>query len=133
MKRDKKLTAADAEKSVKLRPLLAVVAWEMFKDRPIAGHGLGRYEQEQGSAFTPIAATACRLEQARNYVQHNVFLSVLVDTGLIGFGLVLSWLTMIAGTGLVGGSQFASQTGDAIRRPADARNDDSIRVQWDVS
>ncbi|MCG8650958.1 MAG: O-antigen ligase family protein, partial [Pirellulales bacterium] len=37
LKRDKHLTAADAEKSIQLRPLLAVVAWEMFKDRPLNG------------------------------------------------------------------------------------------------
>ena len=41
IKRDKNLSAADAAKSVQLRPLLAIVAWEMFKDRPIAGHGYG--------------------------------------------------------------------------------------------
>ncbi len=43
LKRDKNLSAEDAEKSMKLRPLLVVVAWEMFKDRPITGHGYGHY------------------------------------------------------------------------------------------
>lgn len=98
MKRDKNLTAEDAEKSVQLRPLLAVVAWEMFQDRPIAGHGFGhyfahhhRYHNDRGYGLP--------LEQARHYAQHNVFLSLLVDTGLIGCGLLASWLAMLAGIG----------------------------------
>lgn len=96
MKRDKNLTAADAEKSVKLRPLLAVVAWEMFKDRPLSGHGFGRYGQTK-ARFHTNRGYGLPLEQARDYVQHNVFLSVLVDTGMIGLGLMLSWMVMIAG------------------------------------
>ena len=36
-KRDKALSAADAAKSIELRPLLAAVAWEMFKDKPQPG------------------------------------------------------------------------------------------------
>ncbi len=98
MKRDKNLTAADAEKSVKLRPLLAVVAWEMFKDRPLTGHAYGRYPQKK-DRFHTNRSYALPLEQARDYVQHNVFLSILVDTGLIGFGLVLAWMMMVAGIG----------------------------------
>ena len=98
MKRDKQLSAADAKKSVELRPLLAVVAWEMFKDRPIIGHGLGRYEQRK-DPFHTNRSYGLPLEQARDYVQHNVLLAVLVETGLIGFALMLAWLTMIAGLG----------------------------------
>jgi O-antigen ligase len=94
MKRDKNLTAADAEKSVKLRPLLAVVAWEMFKDRPLAGHGYGRYTQKK-DRFHTNRSYNLPLEQARDYVQHNVFLSILVDTGLIGLALMVSWLITI--------------------------------------
>jgi O-antigen ligase len=96
MKRDRNLTAADAERSVKLRPLLAVVAWEMFKDRPLTGHGFGRYDESK-HRFHTDRSYGLPLEEARDYVQHNVFLSVLVDTGLIGLGLVLSWLIMLGG------------------------------------
>lgn len=95
MKRDKNLSAAEAEKSIKLRPLLAIVAWEMFKDRPMTGHGLARYEQHRGPFHTE-RRYGLPLEQARNYVQHNVFLSILVDTGLIGLGILVSWMIMIA-------------------------------------
>lgn len=98
MKRDKNLTAADAEKSVKLRPLLAVVAWEMFKDRPLSGHGFGQYDQRK-DRFHTERSYGLPLDQARDYVQHNVFLSALVDTGLIGLGLLLCWLTAVAAIG----------------------------------
>ena len=98
MKRDKNLSAADAEKSMQLRPLLAVVAWEMFKDRPIVGHGYGHYF-EHNSPYHTSRSYGLPLEQARSYAQHNVLLSVLVDTGLVGLALFGSWLAMLIGLG----------------------------------
>ncbi len=98
LKRDKNLSAADAERSVQLRPLLAVVAWEMFKDRPLIGHGYGHYF-EHNAPYHVNRSYDLPLEQARTYAQHNVFLSVLVDTGLIGLTLFTSWLAMLAGIG----------------------------------
>jgi O-antigen ligase len=98
MKRDKNLTAADAEKSIKLRPLLAVVAWEMFKDKPIIGHGYGHYFTHN-DRFHNNRSYELPLGQARRYAQHNVFLSILVDTGLIGVSMFISWLAMLVGVG----------------------------------
>ncbi|MEM6469992.1 MAG: O-antigen ligase family protein [Planctomycetota bacterium] len=95
MKRDKNLSAADAEKSVKLRPLLAVVAWEMFRDRPILGHGYGHYLAKH-RPYHQVRGYDIPLEQARPYAQHNVFLSVLVDTGLLGAALFLAWFISTA-------------------------------------
>ncbi len=91
IKRDKHLTAADAEKSVQLRPLLAIVGWEMFKDRPLVGHGFGHYEQFSGP-YHEHRGYDLPLEQARPYVQHNVVISLAVDSGLIGIGLLGSCL-----------------------------------------
>lgn len=98
LKRDKNLTAADAEKSVKLRPLLAIIAFEMFKDQPIIGHGYGHYFGNNASYHSDRTYNL-PLEQARSYAQHNVLLSVLVDTGLIGLSLFVSWLVMLLGIG----------------------------------
>ena len=98
LKRDKNLSAADAEKSVKLRPLLAIIAWEMFKDKPITGHGYGHYFAKH-QPYHQDRSYAMPLEQARPYAQHNVFLSVLVDTGILGFGLFAGWFVSIAGIG----------------------------------
>ena len=96
MKRDKNLSAADAQKSVQLRPLLAIVAWEMFKDAPLTGHGFGHYVVKH-QPYHSDRSYGLRLEDARPYVQHNLFLSVLVDTGLIGFGLFMSWFVSLGG------------------------------------
>ena len=98
LKRDKNLTAEDAEKSMKLRPLLAVVSWEMFKDHPIKGHGFGHYFAHN-DAYHNDRSYEMPLEQARTYAQHNVFLSLLVDTGLVGFSMFALWLLMLAGIG----------------------------------
>jgi O-antigen ligase len=83
IKRDKALSAVEAAKSVELRPLLAVVAFEMFKDKPIAGHGFGHYFENNGP-YHGNRQYGLPLEKVRGYMQHNTFLSILVDGGLIG-------------------------------------------------
>ncbi|TWU47913.1 O-antigen ligase family protein [Rubripirellula reticaptiva] len=98
MKRDKNLSAADAQKSMALRPLLAVVAYEMFKDKPIVGHGFGRYYCHN-APYHSDRSYELPLEIARPYNQHNVFLSVLVDTGLVGLSLFGGWIVCLIGTG----------------------------------
>jgi O-antigen ligase len=87
-KRDKFVSVDDMQRSASLRPILATVAWQMFQDRPLFGCGLGRYQQacleyvSQRQANMP-------LDVARDYVQHNVALALLAETGLIGAGLFL--------------------------------------------
>lgn len=98
LKRDKYVSAADAAKSIELRPLLAVVGWEMFKDRPIIGHGFGHYF-EHSAPYHNVRSHGLPLEEARSYAQHNVFLSILVDTGLVGIVALISLLVSLAGIG----------------------------------
>ncbi len=106
IKRDKNLTASAAEKSVQLRPLLVVVAYEMFKDRPLVGHGYRRYLKTSGPYHT-ARDYDLPLDQVRQYIQHNVLLAILVDTGLIGLSIFVLWLVMISaiGWGLARGRQ----------------------------
>ena len=87
-KRDRNLDAQAAAESVKLRPILAVVAWHMFLDRPLTGCGFGQYERESGPYFAD-RTTSLPLEKARQFHQHNVVLSLLVETGLVGTCLFL--------------------------------------------
>lgn len=96
LKRDRHVSAADAAKSVKLRPLLAVVAWEMFRDRPLAGHGYGGYFKTS-PPYHAIRDYDLALDEVRPYMQHNVLLSLVVDAGLIGLSLLAVWLTVIGG------------------------------------
>jgi len=92
-KRDRHLEARETAESVKLRPILAVVAWNMFLDRPLAGCGFAQYE-DQHMNYLADRSTGLRLEKARPFTQHNVFLSVLVETGLVGLGLFVTLLAL---------------------------------------
>ena len=91
-KRDKNLTAAETAESAKLRPILAAFAYEMFQDHPVTGVGLSQYKRYNIDYLTERSADL-PLEKAKGYVQHNVFLSLLVETGLVG--LVLFCLVLV--------------------------------------
>lgn len=112
LKRDKNLSAADAAKSVSLRPLLALVAFEMFKTHPIAGHGYGHYK-EHAPVYHTVRDYDLPLEQARPYIQHNVWLSILVDTGLVGLSLMLALFAIF---GIFGWKLAAVSTATSAER-----------------
>jgi O-antigen ligase len=82
-KRDLHATAADTAESVRLRPILAMVAWKMVQDQPLTGCGFGQYSQacvhHLGDRDTTFV-----LEKARPYVQHNIILRLAAETGLPG-------------------------------------------------
>lgn len=82
-KRDRDVSVADMSKSAELRPVLAAVAWHMFLDRPLWGCGYGRYPTTS-TDYLSDRSTELRLERVRGYIQHNVVLSLLTETGLIG-------------------------------------------------
>jgi O-antigen ligase len=94
-KRDRDVSVEDVAESAKLRPILAAVAWQMFLDRPLVGCGFGQYAQES-RPYLADRTTDLPLEKSRPYVQHNVFLAPLVETGLVGLSLFVallaSWL-----------------------------------------
>lgn len=97
-KRDKNMDANEALESAKLRPILARVAWNMFLDRPLWGFGLGQYVPES-RAYLHDRTTELNLEKARPFIQHNVFLSLLTETGLLGMGLWILLMTLWAREG----------------------------------
>lgn len=90
--RDEGLSAKAAADSVKLRPVLARVAWNMFCERPLLGCGFAQYLDESVN-YLHDRTTELNLESARPYSQHNVFLSLLTETGLVGMCLwaILLW------------------------------------------
>lgn len=92
-KRDKDLSAQATAASVELRPILAKIAWDMFRDKPVLGHGYGQYMNEHGK-FLADRSTSLPLEKGRPYVQHNVFLNLLVETGFVGMGLFVLLLVL---------------------------------------
>jgi O-antigen ligase len=91
-KRDKALAAEKTAESVELRPIMAVVAWHMFLDRPVLGCGYSQYLSEHQN-YLSDRSTNLPLERARGYIPHNVLLSLLTETGLVGTGLFLALLT----------------------------------------
>ncbi|MEL7263869.1 MAG: O-antigen ligase family protein, partial [Planctomycetota bacterium] len=88
------------EKSVQLRPLLALVAWEMFQDRPLTGHGYGQYFRHS-KPYHEVRKYGMPLQTTLPYIQHNVFLGYVVDMGLIGLGslcgLLIGWTAIAIG------------------------------------
>ena len=90
-KRDKSLTAAQTADSVSLRPILAVVTWHMFLDRPLFGCGYSQYKAEHWN-YVSDRSTNLPLERGRGYIPHNVLFSLLAETGLLGLGLFLTLL-----------------------------------------
>ncbi len=93
-KRDKGLDAELTAESAKLRPILALVAWHMFLDRPLLGCGFGQYPYEM-LPYLADRTTELPLEKVRPFVQHNVFLALLTETGLVGVGLFVALTVLV--------------------------------------
>lgn len=84
--RDQEQAAGDTADSVKLRPILAMVAWKMFVDRPLTGCGFAHYP-EAHNLYLSERPFGLPLEKAEPYIQHNVLLNYLAELGLVGAGL----------------------------------------------
>jgi O-antigen ligase len=81
-------SAAETKESTYMRAAFAYVSLEMFKDKPIAGHGFNQF-QVYNRPYLADRSTDIRLDSIRGYVHHNGFLSLLVDLGIVGFALYL--------------------------------------------
>ncbi len=86
--------AAVTRESTYMRAAFAYVSWQMFKQRPLAGFGFNQFRM-QSQNYLADRSTDIRLEAIRGYIHHNTFLSILVDTGLIGFVL---FVTIVIGS-----------------------------------
>jgi len=81
-KRDRHVSVEQMQQSASLRPILAMVAWKMFQDHPLFGCGTDQY-LTKSKVYLSDRNTDLQLEKARPYVQHNMFLAMLVENGLI--------------------------------------------------
>jgi len=95
-------SAAQTAESVNVRGSFVYLSWQMFLDRPLWGVGFGQFPQAK-LAYLSDRTSAVNLEATRRYVHHNMFLSVLTETGLIGFAL---FLAVLAGWGQMGWRLF---------------------------
>ena len=89
-KRDKHVSVSEMASSASLRPVLAYVAWQMFCDHPFVGVGQGHYKRLD-KFYLQDRSTSLVLDNVRPYHQHNVFLSILTEMGLVGLAL-FGWL-----------------------------------------
>ena len=81
-KRDRNVSVEQMQESASLRPILAMVAWKMFQDHPLFGCGTDQY-LTKSKVYLSDRNTNLQLEKARPYVQHNMFLAMLVENGLV--------------------------------------------------
>lgn len=97
-KRDKNVTVNEMEKSAQLRPLFFTVAMRMVADQPIAGVGFGQYAiakypyLQDPKSMQPLAMT-------KTYMQHNIFLSYVTETGFVGLTALVVMLGVMTRLG----------------------------------
>ncbi len=93
-KRDKDVSVHDMSQSASLRPIFLEMAMQMFSQRPLTGCGLGRYREASRVLYSEKSDSVIR-DRVKGLIQHNVFLSLLTETGLVGLGvfgvLLASW------------------------------------------
>ena len=92
-KRDKEVSVADMENSAKLRPMFVTVAERMVADRPILGVGFGQYARAK-YPYLQDPTSAEPLSMTRGYMQHNIFLAYVTETGLLGLSTLVMMLSL---------------------------------------
>ena len=78
-------TIIKGEDTLGLRYNLWESGWLMFLDHPFRGVGIGRYIEEVGPYIYTLEGP-----HRWNSVAHNTYISVLSETGVVGFGLFLT-------------------------------------------
>ncbi len=73
-------------------------AWDALWDRPLLGHGLGRFRPAVQGDFEPSFVDAAASDELRQawFDPHNAGLLLLVGVGLIGTALIVGWLVVSA-------------------------------------
>jgi O-antigen ligase len=99
-KRDKEVTQNQMEKSAQMRPLFAIVAMNMFADRPFLGCGFGQYSRAK-YPYLQDPHSGQPLAMTKSLMQHNVFLAYLTETGLLGLMSLLIALAVMIRGGLI--------------------------------
>lgn len=78
--------AANSRESAVLRASFAYVSWNMFIDHPLWGVGFGQYSRAK-DPYLQDRSIELELEAIRDLIHHNLPLSLLTETGLLGLGL----------------------------------------------
>ena len=78
------------EQSAQLRPLFAIVAMNMFHDRPLFGCGFGQYAREK-YPYLQDPYSGRPLANTKYLMQHNVFLAYLTE--MVWWECLSSWVS----------------------------------------
>jgi exopolysaccharide biosynthesis WecB/TagA/CpsF family protein len=79
-------SAAESEHSVDQRTSFAYVSWEMFRDHPVLGVGFGRF-YDRKLPYLSDRSQPFELESIRPLHHHNTLLSIITETGIVGFAV----------------------------------------------
>jgi len=82
-----RITALSAE----LRPTIAALEWDVFKDHALFGCGYGNY-LKVNAEYVRSTQSDLPLDSAKGYSHHNMFLAILTETGVTGFACYLAVL-----------------------------------------
>lgn len=77
-------TAEESEHSVDQRESFVYISWQMFCDHPIWGVGFERFYDKKMPYLSDRRQTV-ELESIRGLHHHNTLLSILTETGMVGF------------------------------------------------
>lgn len=92
-KRDTNVSVEDMENSARLRPMFVTVATRMVADRPFLGVGFGQYARAK-YPYLQDPYSAEPLSMTKTYMQHNIFLAYVTETGLLGLSALLLMMTL---------------------------------------
>ncbi|HEY2895068.1 MAG TPA: O-antigen ligase family protein, partial [Pirellulales bacterium] len=84
-------TGLEAHHSIDQRESFAYVSWKMFSDNPLFGVGFGRF-YDRKLPYLSDRSQNFELESIRPLHHHNTLLSVLTETGIVGFAAFVSLL-----------------------------------------
>lgn len=87
-------TAEESEHSVDQRGSFLYISWQMFCDHPIFGVGFERF-YDRKMPYLSDRRQSVELESIRGLHHHNTLLSVLTETGIVGFfafaAVLIAW------------------------------------------
>jgi O-antigen ligase len=85
--RDRSAGGVAQASPIRSRFILAAQTWDLFKRYPVTGVGFGKFvDAQMDLAKDPSSLTG---EPVGVLVQHNLFLNMLAETGLVGLALTL--------------------------------------------
>jgi len=94
-KRSASLIHIRDENTLSRRADLWITAWHVFIQNPIGGVGLNNFAWVSPQYSSTAALIASLREGGKGGVAHNSFLSVLAETGIVGFVLFVSLQLML--------------------------------------